>query len=101
MLTGDPVRDVPVCRGLWGGRRRCPSGLRLHAGAADGGARLQAPPVRAVRSGCAEVPVIHVCDLVTCGMCAVAPYRGGAAAGLRCDLVLRARAILSQASRDV
>ena len=45
--------------------------------------------------------MIHVCDLVTCGGCAVAPYRGGAAAGLRCDLVLRARAILSQASRDV
>ena len=42
-----------------------------------------------------------LCDLVTCGRCAVAPYRGGAAAGLRCDLVLRARAILSQASRDV
>ena len=49
MLTGDPVRDVPVCRGLWGERRRCPSGFRLRAGAADGGARLQVPPVRAVQ----------------------------------------------------
>eukprot|EP00959_Pyramimonas_sp_CCMP1952_P450425 9431069-Pyramimonas_sp.AAC.1 len=39
VLTGDPVRDVPVCRGLWGGHRRCPSGVRLRARAADGGAR--------------------------------------------------------------
>lgn len=49
VLTGDPVRDVPVCRGLWGERRRCPSGLRLCASAADGGASLQTSPVRAVR----------------------------------------------------